>query len=351
MEMKEMIITQKPLKVLLIGGTGTISTPICETLSQDENIDLYVLNRGHKPLPLGAKPLICDFHDVEKMESLLSEYTFDVVCNFIIFKPEEAIEQIQLFKGKIQQYIFISTVVTYNHENAVMIHESHEQDNCFSQYGRDKTRCEQIFLKAYEEFGFPITIVRPSQTYGYDRIPLSVKGKSCWSVVDRILNDKPVIVHVDGKSTWHCTHTQDFAYNFVQLINNEKTIGQAYHNINPVIVNWDMIYHTLYALLNKQPQIIHIASDTLAMSEIYDIESSILGDKQYSCLFDMSKMQKDIPDFQNHIMIEEGLKIYLEYMDTHPEKKVKDEQFDEWCDYVIQAYQDFCGQLKKSGRL
>ena len=107
---------------------------------------------------------------------------------------------------------------------------------------------------------FPITIVRPSQTYGYDRIPLSVKGKSCWSVVERILNDQPVIVHGDGKSTWHCTHTFDFADNFIQLINNEKTIGQAYHNINPRFVTWDMIYHELYRLLNKQPHIVHIPS-------------------------------------------------------------------------------------------
>ena len=111
-------------------------------------------------------------------------------------------------------------------------------------------------------------------------------------MVDRILNDKPVIVHGDGKSTWHCTHNQDFAYNFIQLINNEKTIGHAYHNINPVVVNWDMIYRDLYALLNKEPKIIHIASDTLALSQTYDIESSILGDKQYSCLFDMSKIQE-----------------------------------------------------------
>lgn len=341
-----MILTAKPLKVLLIGGTGTISTPISEMLSQDENVDLYVLNRGHKPLPPHAKQLIGDVHDTAQMQELLHDKHFDVVCNFIVYKPEEAINQIQLFKGHIQQYIFISTVATYDHETAVMINESQRQDNCYSQYGRDKTKCEQIFLKAYEEFGFPITIVRPSQTYGYDRIPLSIKGKTCWSVIDRILHDKPVIIHGDGKSTWHCTHTKDFAYNFVQLINNEKTIGQAYHNINPVIVNWDMIYHDLYALLNKTPKIVHIASDTLALSQNYDLESSILGDKQYSCLFDVSKIQRDIPDFQNRIMIKEGLKTYLEYMDQHPDKKIADAHYDQWCDQLIAAYQDFCQQIK-----
>ena len=148
-----MILTKKPLKVLLIGGTGTISMPICEALSQNQDIDLYVMNRGHKALPKHAKQILCDFHDTQNLKNILEQYTFDIVCQFIVYKPEEAIEQIQLFKGKIQQYIFISTVVTYNHETAVMINESHEQNNIYSQYGRDKTKCEQIFMKAYEEFG------------------------------------------------------------------------------------------------------------------------------------------------------------------------------------------------------
>lgn len=341
-----MILTTKPLKVLLIGGTGTISTPICEKLSQDSRIDLYVLNRGNKPLPMHATQLTCDVNDSKRMKKIVDQYSFDVVCNFIVFKPEQAIEQIDFFKGKIQQYIFVSTVATYNHETAVMIDEAHEQNNCYSAYGRDKTECEKLFLKAYEEFGFPITIVRPSQTYGYDRIPLSVKGKNCWSVIDRILNDKPVIIHGDGKSTWHCTHTYDFAYNFIQLINNKKTIGQAYHNINPTIVNWDMIYHNLYDLLGKQPQIIHISSDILALSKQYDNVSSILGDKQYSCLFDMSKIRRDINSFENTIEIKEGLKMYFAYMADHPELKQKDETYDRWCDYVIELYQNIIQNIK-----
>lgn len=333
-------------KILLIGGTGTISTPICEYLSQDPFVDLYVLNRGHKPLPKGATQIICDFNDTKKMESILEEHTFDIVCNFIIFKEQQALQQLELFKNKVKQYVFISTVATYNHENAIEIDETHEQYNQYSLYGQNKTKCEELFLKAYQEEGFPVTIVRPSQTYGYDRIPLSVKGKSCWSVVDRILNDKPVIVHGDGKSTWHCTHTYDFAYNFNQLLANEKAIGQCYHNINPKIVTWDMIYHDLYRLLGKEPNIIHIPCDLLALSSQYDNKSAFLGDKQYSCLFDMSKIKADIHEFKNEIDITKGLEMYLEYMDEHPELKKTDEEYDKWCDDLIEKYQSFMDSLK-----
>ena len=100
-----------PLKVLLIGGTGTIFTPICERLSEDPDIDLYVMNRGHQPLPVNATQIICDFHDIEAMERALSPFSFDVVCNFIVYHPQEARQQVAFFKGKIRQYIFILSLI------------------------------------------------------------------------------------------------------------------------------------------------------------------------------------------------------------------------------------------------
>lgn len=335
-----------PVKVLLIGGTGTISTPICERLSEDPDIDLYVMNRGHQPLPVNATQIVCDFHDIEAMERALAPFSFDVVCNFIVYHPQEARQQVAFFKGKIRQYIFISTVVVYDHETAVMIDETQKQGNVFSLYGQEKSACEQIFYEAWQKDGFPVTVVRPSQTYGKDRIPLSVKGNSCWSVIDRIQRNRPVIIHGDGKSTWHCTHTEDFAHNFLQLINNEKTIGNAFHNIHPMVVNWDMIYHHLYRLLHREPQIVHIASDTLALSTTYDIRSSILGDKQYSNLFDTTSLQEVISDFRYTIDIQEGLRRYLNYMEAHPEKKRPDPVYDAWCDHVIDAYRSFEQNLK-----
>ena len=341
-----MIKQDQRLKILLIGGTGTISASITALLSEMDTVELSVMNRGNKPLPANVKQIICDVYDHAQMEKLLAKKSFDIVCNFLIYHPDEAKQQIDFFKHKIKQYIFISTVVTYNHEDAVMIDETHAQGNPHSLYGREKAACETLFLQAYKEEGFPVTIVRPSQTYGYERIPLSVKGKSCWSVIERILHDKPVIIHGDGKSTWHCTHTDDFAHNFIQLINNERAIGQAFHNIHPTVVNWDIIYHHLYDYLNKAPQIVHIASDTLALSNAYDLRSSILGDKQYSNVFDITKIQQTIPDCRYAIDIQEGIHRYFTYMKEHPEKQLHDEAFDQWCDHVIDRYANFCEQIK-----
>ncbi len=330
------------MKVLIIGGTGTISSPITKDLANKENIELYVLNRGHNPLPTNAKQIIGNFNDIEKLKEIANKERFDVVINFIIFTPDQARAQVEVFQNRLKQYIFISTCVTYNHETAVVITEDHEQYNKYSDYGRSKTKCEQIFLTASN---FPVTIVRPSQTYSDNRIPLSVKGRGCYSVIHRILHDKPIIVHGDGKSTWHSTHANDFAKAFIPLIGNDKALNEAYHIVNPEITSWDMIYNYLYELLGKEPNIIHIPSDFLAQSQKYGNQEAFLGDKQYSVVYDISKINSVVPDFTCDINIKKGLEMYLAYIEEHPEEKIEDIEFDNWCDLVITAYQDFCNSM------
>ncbi len=333
-------------KVLLIGGTGTISSSIMRNLAADEQTELYVLNRGHKTLPEGVIQLTADIGDEQKVREVTNDLSFDVIADFIIFTKEAAEQRIRLFRGKTKQYIFISTVVTFRHEDTVYLDEESAQDNIYSDYGRSKTACEQVFKDAYDE-GFPVTIVRPSQTYGYDRFPLSVKGRSCWSVVSRILRDKPVIVHGDGKSVWHMMHTYDFADNFVQLLGREEAVGCSVNLVNPDSVTWDMIYHEIGRQLNKEVKIVHIASDTLALSRRYDNASAILGDKQYSNIYSTENLKKLMPHFSCRYTLEKGTELFLEYMNDHEELKKEDPEFDQWCDEVIADYETFMADFRK----
>lgn len=331
------------MKILIIGGTGTISSPITKLLSQDQNIELHVLNRGNKELPTGAIQQIGDFNDKEVMEKLALN-NYDVVINFLVFTPDQAKQEIEVFTDKVKQYIFISTCATYNHDTAVVIDESHSQYNQHSRYGQAKAACEKLYL----ESKLPVTIVRPSQTYNGDRIPLSIKGKGCYSVIDRILNDKPVIIHGDGKSTWQATHSEDFARAFVSLIGQEKSIGEAYHIINEEIVNWDIIYNYLYELLDKKPNIIHLPTDLLAGSKTYPLYETIKGDKQYSVVYNSNKIREFAPDFKFEISIQKGLNNYLEYLEKNPNKKIVDDDFNEWCDSLINKYTLLFDSIKNS---
>ena len=328
-------------KILLIGGTGTISSSITKMLAKEEGIETIVLNRGHKEIPEGVTQVICDANDEEALKEAAGDNTYAAVVDFIVYTEEQARKRVELFKGKTGHYIFISTVCALDHEDKIWLNENSETGNRYSEYGQNKAACEKVYMEAYENDGFPVTIVRPSQTYGYDRIPLSVKGKTCWSVVSRILNDKPVIVHGDGKSIWHMMHTYDFAYNFLQLIGNPDAIGQSVNLVNPAVVTWDMIYAELGRQLGKTPKIIHIASDTLARSSKYNNTAAFLGDKQYSNMYAKRAVSELIPDFKCLIGLQKGIEMYLKYMDEHPELKIEDEDYDAWCDHATRDYRAF----------
>lgn len=327
-------------KVLIIGGTGTISSPITDALSNDEGTELYVLNRGNKNSNLGdnIKIILADINNFEQSKEAIKDYSFDVVCNFIIFTKEQARNNIELFKDKTKQFIFISTVATYNHEVSCNCSEESELGNKFSSYGQNKVLAEKEFLAAYKNEAFPVTIVRPTQTYSESRIPLSVKGKTCWSVVSRMLRGREVIIHGDGQSVWASTHANDFAKAFLGLVGNEKVKGETYQIMNNEPHTWDMVYLELARLLNVECRPVYIPSDLLQHSKKYDLLTSIQGDKRFSNIFNIDKIRIIVPEFKCDISVNDGLKMYLEYMNDHPELKIEEPDFDKWCDLVIEEY-------------
>jgi nucleoside-diphosphate-sugar epimerase len=96
---------------------------------------------------------------------------------------------------------------------------------------RNKIACEERLMKAYREEGFPITIVRPSLTYGETLVPLVMNSwaEMSYTAVDRMLRGQKVIVPGDGSSLWGITHNTDFAKGFIGLLGHEQAIGDAFH--------------------------------------------------------------------------------------------------------------------------
>ena len=325
-------------KVLIIGGTGTISSPITRILSQDGNVDLYVLNRGSRKdeLPDRVHRLKADIRkDTEEIKEMIKDLYFDSIISFLIMDKNDAKINIDLFKGKTDQFIFISTVVALDHIISCNVDEDLPYGNRFSNYGRNKEECEKLFLN---EKGFPVTIVRPTQTYSENRIPLSIKGKTYWSVCSRMIKGKEVIVHGDGQSVWAGTHADDFARLFMPLVANRETIGEIYQIMNPESYTWDMIYQTLADELGGTYKPVYISSELLDGSKKYNWKESIHGDKHFSNIFDISKIRKLNPDHEFSVDMKKGIKMFVEYMNEHPEEKREDPEFDRWCDDTIEKY-------------
>ena len=337
------------MKALFIGGTGTISTAITE-LAPTKGFELYLLNRGNRTelVPPGVKIIEADIYNEDDVKEKLKDLYFDVVADFIVFDTEALKRDVRLFTGKTKQYIFISSASAYQKPlSSPFITESTPLFNPFWEYSRNKIACEEYLTKEYRENSFPITIVRPSHTYGNFDVPVAVHGKNgSFSVIDRIRKGKKVIIHGDGTSLWTLTHNSDFAKAFVGLMGNSHAIGETVQITSDESLTWNQIYEIIGSALGVKPDIVHIPSDTLA--KVYaGYEGGLLGDKAHSVIFDNAKIKRLVPGFTATVRFDEGVRRTLDYIYQHPQLQRPDPAFDAWTDRMVEAYEAFENNLPK----
>lgn len=306
------------MKILILGGTGTISTSITrELLEHGEDVTLY--NRGTTParFPDEAKLLHGDRFDYAAFEHQMHQAGhFDCVIDMICFTQEHVESVERAFRGRIGQLIFCSTVNVYSKPAPhYPIDENTERNPVRDTYGLNKALCEDLLLEAHQRGDFAVTILRPAHTYGDTGTIIHSIGRSTF-LIDRLRCGLPVIVHGDGSSFWVTCHSDDVGHAFVQAIGNEKTYGRAYHVTGEEWMTWDH-YHQIVAQAasGPEPRLIHIPTDLLAKIAPRTSAATITNYAGNN-LFDNSAARADL-DFHPRISWLEGSKRTIAWLDEH----------------------------------
>ncbi len=329
------------MKFLFIGGTGLISSA-CSELAASRGHELYILNRSISKkhlVPDGATLLNGDIKsDIGHLSRLLSGHRFDVVVDFIAFTVGDIERDLALFRDKTEQFVFISSASAYQKPPGnYLITEETPLENSFWQYSRDKIACEERLTEAYREVGFPITIIRPSLTYGPSQIPFCVGSwQHPWTVIDRMKNRKKIIVPGDGSSLWVMTWNADFAKGLIGLLGNQKAIGEVFQITSDEVLTWDQIYREAFAALGMDPKIVHIPSELIS-AYWPDAVGSLIGDKANSVVFDNSKIKKFVPDFKCEVNWAEGLRKSIAWHEAHPIFRTIDKEMNDLFDTILAA--------------
>ena len=327
------------MKALFIGGTGTISMPISKLLLK-KGWELYLINRGNRNSCAGLEKahfITVDINDEKAVAQKIEGLHFDTVCDFIGFVPSQLERDYRLFKGKTDQFMYISSASAYQKPvGNYIISEKTPLANPYWEYSRNKIACEDYLMKLYREENFPVTIIRPSHTYDERSVPLGVHGdKGSYQVVKRIKEGKPVIIHGDGTSLWTLTHNSDFAKGFVGLMANIHAIGEAVQIMSDESVTWNQIYECIAKSLGVELKAVYAPSTYLASHSNYDFTGSLIGDKANSVVFDCSKLKALMPDFVATKRVDQGIRETVEYVMNHKECQIEDPEFDKWCDEII----------------
>jgi nucleoside-diphosphate-sugar epimerase len=337
------------MKVLFLGGTGNISLAVTQ-LAAARGIELTLLRRGQRAadLPEGVSTVVADIADEAAVAKTLGDRQFDAVVDWIAFTPDQIERDIRLFRGRANQFVFISSASAYQRPvGHYLITESTPLANPFWQYSRDKIACEERLMLAYRDEGFPITIVRPSLTYGNTQIVLSVNSwQKSFTAIDRMRRGKKVIVPGDGSSLWCITHNSDFAKGFVGLLGHRQAIGHAFHITSDEVMTWDQFYRITAEAAGVEAKIVHIASDFLGACNPDEI-GSLTGDKASSVVFDNSKIKRFVADYCATVPFAQGIQQTIDWFDADPARRVIDQEANAKWDKVIDAYESGLAETQR----
>lgn len=330
------------LKALFIGGTGLISSA-CAELAVQRGLDLTLLNRSVStkyPVPAGASVITADVHATPGLlADLLAGPRFDVVVDWIAYTPEDIERDIQLLRGQTGQFIFISSASAYQKPPAhYFVTEATPLENPFWQYSRDKIACEARLMQAYHDEGFPVTIVRPSLTYGPSQIPLATGSWTHpYTAVRRLRQGRPLIIPGDGTSLWTLTWNGDFAKGLLGLFGHLQALGEAFHITSDEVLTWNQIYTEFASAVGAEPNFVHIPSDLIAAYDEH-ATGSLIGDKANSVVFDNAKVKRFVPDFACEVTWAEGMRRSLAWFEADPARQTIDENAELLWERILQAY-------------
>jgi nucleoside-diphosphate-sugar epimerase len=328
------------MKVLFIGGTGLISSA-CTRLAVERGVDLFLLNRGSSPeLAIGATTLVADLRDEAAVERVLDGHRFDAVVDWVAFDVPDIERDLRLFGGRTDQFVFISSASAYQKPlGDWLIREETPLVNPFWDYSHKKIACEQRLRRAFLDDGFPVTVVRPSLTYGDTQVPLPVNSwQRPFTAIARMRAGKPLIVPGDGASLWTITHNTDFAKGLLGLLGLCQAVGEAFTIVSDEVLTWDEIYRRTTAAAGVEAKIVHIASDFIAEC-MPEMTGTLIGDKSVSAVFDTTKIKRLVPDFRATTFYSEGIRRTVAWFDADPSRQVIDAEMDARWDRLIAAYE------------
>ena len=329
------------MRILIIGGSGLISTWITSQLIEQGQHDLTLYNRGQTDVRYAGqvKTIRGDRKDFPAFERQMAEAgMFDCVIDMVCYEPEEAQSLIRAFKGRTEQLIFCSTVDVYAKPATRYPYVESEQRkplNALNTYSKNKAIIEEMLEEADHAKAFSITTIRPAHTYGESRGLIHSLGGSL-TYLDRIRRGKPIIVHGDGQSMWVSCHADDVARAFVAAIGNTKTYGKSYHTAGEEWMTWNRYHQCVAEALDAPaPNLIHIPTDLLV--KLSPERAGIVGENfQFNNIFDNSAAHADL-QFAYTIPFVKGVRRIIKWLDER--NKIPNSDNDPLDDQIITVWE------------
>lgn len=293
------------LKVIILGGTGIISTGITEALLQLGH-EVIHFNRGMKGIHTEVETVIGDRYQLTDLQKVAARNS-DVVIDMLSFHPEHAKQAVTAFKGKTEHFIFCSTCCVYRTVDAVKPLTEESSTESHMEYGVNKYAAEEVMRQAEREGAFALTVFRPSHVYGGDFFinQLDFDG---FSLLRRIVNDAPVLLGDSGTTTWQACHRLDAGRAFAYAAGRTACYGQTYNLSYQEILTWRNFYEWAAEAIGRTAKLYTLPADVIlsAGSERFGFYRDV---SRFHAAMNVDRLYHDIPEFAQTISFAEGVRL------------------------------------------
>lgn len=303
------------MRVLVLGGTGLISTPIVRRLIAIGHKPI-LFNRGQSPSRLDTEVdcIFGDRQDFAAFQRLVLAAEFDAVIDMITFDPRTAAHAVEVFQDRVQHYLFCSTVCVYGGPLLSIPADEREPLRPVSDYGRGKRDAEQVFMTAWQQSNFPVTIFRPSHCYGPGRPLLDIWGYNP-ALVARIRAGLPILVPGDGRGLWQPGYIDDVAKGFVGALGTERTLGRAYNIVGDEVMDWRSFHEGMAQAIGCEANLVYLTTEQLLAGAREENTQMLLENFQYHAAYTNSALKADVPEYTDLLPWEEGVRRTVDWMD------------------------------------
>lgn len=302
-------------KILILGGTGFVGRILTENLITSGNKPV-LFNRGKRnPDLFPGLRLIKGDRLTDDIKQIANE-NWDVVIDFSCMFPDNLEEIIDMLKGKIGRYIFISTLSVYPmddpgfwknpvNEDARTLECTEEQrkdPDVNSTYGEKKAECERIFLRRDD---IDSIIFRPGLIYGrYDYTDRFYYWLYRAKAVSKILMPE------EGKERFTATHSEDFANLIESAVNIDKH-NRLYNAVTHSPVTLRHYVEESAKLLDTKPEFINATKEFIENEKLVPWADLPAWAGSMDLCVDNSRAVKDFP--VKFLSFEDSLKSCVDY--------------------------------------
>lgn len=320
------------MKICIVGGTGNISTGIVRLLLEQGH-EVTCFNRGlTDAVPDGARLIRGDRLDRSSFETSIRAGRFEVAIDMVCYTREDALSGIRAFKD-VDHVIHCSSVATYGRRFEWFPTTEDHPLTPNNEYGRSKAAADEVYLEAFVESGFPVTILKPSISYG-PKLGLLRQIGNNFSWLDRIRKSKPIIVSGDGTSLHQFMHVDDVARGFVEVIGRHQCVGEVYNLVQNGCTSWNDYHRTAMDVLGVKVEMIGVpAKDIIATSTLANCAVSDVF--LHNSFFSSEKYQKAVPQYAPRVSLKEGMAQVIEVLER--EGRIPSDEDGNWEDQLIES--------------